>query len=123
MSDTEELLAAVKDAFAKTEEALPHKRSYVHFIPEMLELFFAGHFSREDFSDFFVSILNKRKFYLGVIREEYREERQRLERREFVFAGALNKIALKYTEFDDEAFKQEIQKCMENYINDSDKGA
>ena len=129
MNDTAELLAAVKELFAKTEERLPHKRSYVHFIPGMLELFFAGKFSvedssaREDFSRTFVMMLNRRKFGLSVIREEDMRERQRLERREFVFAGELNKIALKYTEFDDEAFKQEIQICMENYINDSDEGA
>ena len=126
MIDTAELLAAVKELFAQKEERLPHKRSYVHFIPGMLELFFAGKFSvedssaREDFSRTFVMMLNKRKFYLSVIREEDMKERQRLERREFVFADALNKIALKYTEFDDEAFKQEIRKCMESYINDSD---
>ena len=108
---------------------MPHKRSYVHFIPGMLELFLAGKFSleassaREDFSRTFVMILNRCKFYLSVIREEDMKERQRLERREFVFADALNKLALKYTEFDDEAFMQEIQICMENYINDSYEGA
>ena len=128
MSDTAELLIAVKELFAQKEEHLPHKRSYVHFIPGMLELFFAGKFSvedfsaREDFSRTFVMMLNRSKFYLSVIREEDMKERQRLERREFVFAGALNKIALRYTEFDDKAFMQEIQACMENYINDSDGG-
>ena len=129
MNDTAELLAAVKEAFAKTEESLPHERSYVHFIPGMLELFFAGKFSleasssREDFSRTFVMMLNRCKFYLSVIREEDMKERQRLERREFMFADALNKLALRYTEFDDEAFMQEIRACMRNYLHDSDKGA
>ena len=129
MSSAAETLSAVKELFAKKEERLPHKRSYVHFIPGMLELFLAGKFSleassaREDFSRTFVMILNRCKFYLSVMPEEYIEERKRVERREFVFAGALNKLALKYTEFDDEAFMQEIQICMENYVNDSDKGA
>ena len=129
MSSAAETLSAVKELFAKKEEHLPHKRSYVHFIPGMLELFLAGKFSleassaREDFSRTFVMILNRCKFYLSVIREEDMKERQRLERREFVFADALNKLALKYTEFDDEAFMQEIQICMENYINDSYEGA
>ena len=123
MSDTEELLTAVKELFAQKEERLPHKRSYVHFIPSMLELFFAGKFSleassaREDFSRTFVMMLNKRKFYLSVIREEDMKERKIAERREFMFADALNKVALKYTEFDDETFMQEIQECMRNYIN------
>ena len=123
MSDTEELLTAVKELFAQKEERLPHKRSYVHFIPSMLELFFAGKFSleassaREDFSRTFVMILNRCKFYLSVIREEDMKERKRAEHREYMFADALNKVALKCPELDDEAFKQEIQECMRNYIN------
>ena len=117
MSETEELLIAVKELFAQKKPSLPHKRSFVGFIPDILKLLFAGDMSREEFSFYYVASLNKRKFLLSIMHEEDMEERKRAEHREFVFAGALNKVALKCAEFDDEAFMQEILSCMRNYIN------
>ena len=48
MTDAESL-RLMKESFEHT---------IVRFVPGMLELFFAGGFSREDFSSFFVSITN-----------------------------------------------------------------
>lgn len=119
MSSAEELLTAVKEAFAQ-KESFVQKPSIVDFIPDILKLFLVDKMSREYFSHCYIKLLNKRKLCLVLMPDEDKKEHLKIERREFVFAYALNKLALKCADFDDEAFMQEIQTCMKNYLNDSD---
>ena len=108
--DTKEIIAIMKNSPV-------FNGAIVKFIPEILELYFNDKLSREDFPRIFVSVMNKRKFYLSVLPQEKIDNYKKLYLKEFILADKLNKIALKNQEFDDEAFKKAIQDCIEEYLN------
>ena len=89
----------------------------IGFVPDMLEQFFNGSMSREEFSYLYIHRLNKVKLYLSQMPKDLRKENQQVFRNEFELADKLNRLAINCKNYSDEAFKDAIYDHMQGYIN------